>query len=363
MNISILVCKKTQTGGSFLPFKVYIMRYTKLNLIMPDNHKNIAARIVNAYAERSHSPQDEAEFLSWLTDPRDEAGKTEALENLWDAAGRKNRINDAEMRAALKKARMRLGINRSAKPVFALYRTGMARAAAILLVLIIVGTALIVRESSSAEIITIAAADSVQHRVLPDGTDVWLNCDSELTYSENRKNTRLASLRGEAYFDVHNNGGSPFVINTEKITVEVFGTKFNMKESVQEGYSRVSLHEGELEIRSDAGAVAMLPGSRVNYSHATKKLNRTLISEDERDWRYARLVFIKENIADILKQVAGYYRMRLVIDKGVSMSDNISIRFDGTEEIEEVMFLLSQLSDGLDHSIDKDRNLTIFRNP
>ena len=66
--------------------------------------------------------------------------------------------------------------------------------------------------------------------LLPDGTTVWLNAGSKLTYDKTYGNTlREVTLTGEAFFDVVHNAEKPFVIHTSKINIRVLGTKFNVK--------------------------------------------------------------------------------------------------------------------------------------
>src|SRR5437588_18774 len=66
--------------------------------------------------------------------------------------------------------------------------------------------------------------------VLPDGTRVWLNAGSRITYDKNYGITlREVGLTGEAFFDVAHNSGKPFVIHTARIDIKVLGTRFNVK--------------------------------------------------------------------------------------------------------------------------------------
>ena len=81
---------------------------------------------------------------------------------------------------------------------------------------------------------------------LPDGSIVWLNADSKLSYSESfsRKN-RNVRLEGEGYFEVEH-GEHPFVIQTDSAQIKVLGTKFNVKNYGDENYIKVSLLEGSI---------------------------------------------------------------------------------------------------------------------
>ena len=85
--------------------------------------------------------------------------------------------------------------------------------------------------------------------VLPDGTKVWLNASSQLTYEKNYGNKlREVSLIGEAYFDVVKNKEKPFVIHTAKMDIKVLGTAFNVKCYPGEKTTETSLVRGSIEV-------------------------------------------------------------------------------------------------------------------
>jgi ferric-dicitrate binding protein FerR (iron transport regulator) len=90
---------------------------------------------------------------------------------------------------------------------------------------------------------------------LPDGTQVWLNADSKLTYAQNfLGNTREVTLTGEAYFDVaHVNSPEtgqriPFIIHTNSIDVRVLGTAFNVRSYPGEKTVETALIRGSVEV-------------------------------------------------------------------------------------------------------------------
>jgi ferric-dicitrate binding protein FerR (iron transport regulator) len=87
--------------------------------------------------------------------------------------------------------------------------------------------------------------------VLRDGTRVWLNADSKLTYANDfGGTTREVNLTGEAYFDVVSNPEHPFIIHTPRTTVKVTGTTFNVRDYPGEARTETSLIHGKVEVRS-----------------------------------------------------------------------------------------------------------------
>jgi transmembrane sensor len=85
--------------------------------------------------------------------------------------------------------------------------------------------------------------------LLPDGSTVWLNAGSRLTYdSLYGTNLREVTLSGEAYFEVTRNPKKPFIIHTGKINIRVLGTVFNVKSYPEENTIETSLIRGSIEV-------------------------------------------------------------------------------------------------------------------
>lgn len=84
---------------------------------------------------------------------------------------------------------------------------------------------------------------------LPDGSVVWLNADSKLTYTKDfGKTMREVTLTGEAFFDVTKNAEKPFVIHTSSINIKVLGTAFNVKAYPEDKQTETSLIHGSIEV-------------------------------------------------------------------------------------------------------------------
>jgi ferric-dicitrate binding protein FerR (iron transport regulator) len=84
---------------------------------------------------------------------------------------------------------------------------------------------------------------------LPDGTHVWLNAGSKLTYNKEFGGTiREVTLIGEGYFDVVRNEKKPFVIHTTKMDVKVLGTQFNVKSYPNDKTTEAALIHGSIEV-------------------------------------------------------------------------------------------------------------------
>ncbi|WP_143310847.1 FecR family protein [Chitinophaga vietnamensis] len=102
-----------------------------------------------------------------------------------------------------------------------------------------------------AEIAEIQTRDGSRSKaVLPDGSEVWLNGGSRITYNPamNNGNTREIFLSGEAFFNVAKNADRPFIIHTARMDVKVLGTEFNVKAYPNDKTAETSLISGAVEV-------------------------------------------------------------------------------------------------------------------
>ncbi len=106
--------------------------------------------------------------------------------------------------------------------------------------------------------------------VLPDGTKVWLNAGSKMTYNKDYGiNLREVNLTGEAYFDVIKNPQKPFIIHTNKINIKVLGTAFNVRCYPDEKNTETSLVRGSLEVTMKDGGekIILKPNEKLIFSN------------------------------------------------------------------------------------------------
>ena len=84
---------------------------------------------------------------------------------------------------------------------------------------------------------------------LPDGTKVWMNARTEIQYpGVFSKSKREIKLNGEAYFEVSHNAKHPFIVHTNKCSIEVLGTKFNVEDYADSKDFSTALIEGSVKV-------------------------------------------------------------------------------------------------------------------
>lgn len=107
--------------------------------------------------------------------------------------------------------------------------------------------------------------------VLPDGTKVWLNAGSKLTYAINyNKSSRIVKLEGEGFFDVKTNAKKPFVVKAKGLDIKAYGTAFNVKAYLEEKEIVTTLVRGKVYIegkdkKNKDFVIQMKPKQSITY--------------------------------------------------------------------------------------------------
>lgn len=107
--------------------------------------------------------------------------------------------------------------------------------------------------------------------LLPDGTQVWLNSDSRLSYANSFNDTiREVVLEGEAYFDVVKDVKRPFIVHTSGINIRVLGTAFNVKSYPQDPTIEATLVRGLIEVEKNnqpqSSRILLKPNEKLVYN-------------------------------------------------------------------------------------------------
>lgn len=121
-------------------------------------------------------------------------------------------------------------------------------------ILIVLGISLIFRQtgqrSSQDKTIIVVHNGSQKQLTLPDGSKVWLNSGSELSYNKYFASAPLKEifLKGEAFFDIQHDPSRTFIIHTEYLDIKDLGTRFNVKAYLDEDKMETTLLNGSVEV-------------------------------------------------------------------------------------------------------------------
>jgi ferric-dicitrate binding protein FerR (iron transport regulator) len=196
---------------------------------------------------------------------------------------------------------------------------------------------------------------------LPDGTSVWLNSLSQISYSyDSEKNRRVAKLSGEAFFEVAHDQQHPFFVEAGGVKVECKGTKFNVNAYSEDEYVEVVLAEGLVSVSSDHESVDLYPNQMAQYIKKTNRLSKKEVeSQNYCDWVNGYLYFDNQRFADIVKTISRTYGVTVNIYSAKLKND----RFTGSihqSDIKDVLNVLSSAS-GATYRIENDSIINLYK--
>jgi transmembrane sensor len=195
--------------------------------------------------------------------------------------------------------------------------------------------------------------------LLPDGSTVWLNANSTLEYASNFNAKREVKLSGEAFFDVKKKQGNQFIVKTEKLSIRVKGTRFNVRAYKGEE-SNTTLEEGKVEliIAGKTNAYAMTPGEQITVNNNEGKIIKKKVNPSNYSaWKEDVLVFENTPLADILAKLENRYKVKISLDENIAQRERLTMTI-GQETFDEILEMI-QLSSHLKYK-KLDDNIIIY---
>ncbi len=164
--------------------------------------------------------------------------------------------------------------------------------------------------------------------ILPDGSRLWLNAASSVTYPVRfSRERREVEIAGEAYFDVTNATDWPFVVTTAQQRIEVLGTSFNVSAYADDAFAHTTLVSGQVSVSfqenpaegNELESVVLRPGQQVSsYSGRANYTVKSVDPEDFVSWKDHLFVFNNEEISEVMKKVSRWYNVEVEYKDGMA---------------------------------------------
>lgn len=197
---------------------------------------------------------------------------------------------------------------------------------------------------------------------LPDGTQVYLNAQSQLSYQFDTKGRqRLVNLDGEGYFEVAPDKAHPFKILTNGMEVLCLGTKFDIKNYEDDSSAKVILRQGKVKVTSGTQEIVMQPGTCVTYNKATGRLSQQMVQKDcATDWMRGYAYYKNECLEDIANELSRNYGKRIVLSSPAMGRETFS-GYLGHSSLDDVLRALS-VAAGIRYEYINDSTIQLFNN-
>lgn len=202
-------------------------------------------------------------------------------------------------------------------------------------------------KSKSVGLLETTTAYGVRTKItLSDGSEVWLNSGSTLSYPERfTEDKRQVTLSGEAFFKVKSDKDHRFDVQTsDGITVSAYGTEFNVQAYAEEPDIKATLAEGHIQIDqiNQPASQELIPGEQAVYSRHTQQMQvqkANLLVETA--WKDGKLVFRRTPMEEIAKQLSRHFNVNIQLQGKEIFDYTYSATFT-TETLAEILSLLEK---------------------
>jgi ferric-dicitrate binding protein FerR (iron transport regulator) len=199
------------------------------------------------------------------------------------------------------------------------------------------------------------------HLQLPDGSEVWLNSGSKISFPKYFSNTvREVTIYGEGFFNVTHDPSRPFIVKSPDLSAEVLGTSFNIRAYEDETEQKVSLVTGKVKVvmekrgfgaKDEQSGYFLFPGSELVYEGSIGKITEQSFDiQDEIAWKDGVLIFSEDDFRSLTTKIERWYGVN-VISTGNPPKDFVVTGSFKNETLHNVLEVL-KYGRGFDFKID-----------
>ncbi len=167
--------------------------------------------------------------------------------------------------------------------------------------------------------------------ILPDGSKVWLNAQSSITFPTvfNGKE-RIVKITGEALFEVSHNAKHPFLVQTQKQTIEDIGTIFNVNAYADEPATKTTLIAGKVKVNN----MLLEPGQQTDGSHI-----KTVNTKRYTAWKNGDFYFEDDAIQTVMRQLSRWYNIEVTYEGRIT-TDGFNAQISRSKNISAILHIL-----------------------
>lgn len=196
--------------------------------------------------------------------------------------------------------------------------------------------------------------------ILADGTHVWLNANSELSYSSDffKREVREVYLQGEAFFDVAENKEKPFIVHASGLEIKVLGTAFNVRSYAADPVVETTLVRGKVSIfqgeEPNLPPVTLLPNQQALFSKDSKTIALEDVANTENftGWKNGWMIFDNKPFSYIKETLERWYDVTITMEDEHSLSCTFSAKFKD-KTLQEVLEIFRS-TESINYRIDGD---------
>ncbi len=331
------------------------------------------------YFEGNCTPQEEQQLIDWASESNENMQELQRFKNIYVRSTMPStEATDAQygkFKQALKDKEQ--ASIRKHNRIAHIFGYGIASMVAILLGLNLIFNWWYVEpqeptvrlyQLADSQINTLYTEKAVKAQVtLPDGSKVWLNSDSRISYPTTFTGaSREVEFSGEGYFEVTKDSLCPMIIRCNKdFRVEVYGTTFNIKSYDNDKYAQTTLYSGSITLVNESTGIEQSIVVEPNKSYTIephKNINEATISntnniKDISAWKEGKIIFKSTPMPEVIKILERWHGTKFHLESEYARNLTITAVLE-QESVVQIMELISFSTD-LSYTINKDKSITL----
>ncbi len=274
----------------------------------------------------------------------DDIKEFEEVQKIWDESG--NIFNNAE--PDKNKMWREIDAKTSDSIIKKINFLPLVRIAASIIIVLTIGSIFYLMNKkglNGEELLVLKSDDEAKIKIeLNDGSVVWLNKHSSIKYLEKfQKDNRVVYLEGEAFFEISKDKKRPFLIYTNKTSVKVLGTTFNVRAYIEEEVVSVSVLTGKVKLAINNipdKFIELEKGENGTYNQTIDTLfySKDLLKNDF-SWKTGRITFAETGLPEVCATLSKHYFQKIIIADSAIENLTFTASFED-QKLEEILSLM-----------------------
>ena len=319
--------------------------------------------LISRYLSNELSDTETDELLAWVNENQEHTELLQQMQNAWEQSNNylQNATQEIDADEAWKSVEQRIFASQQPVKVKRLKPLKWMSIAATLLLLAGLSWFSFNYYQQNLPIVFANRLDTKQQLLLPDGSKVWLNSGSQISYKKglNTLKLREVDLKGEGFFEVTKNSKRPFLVHTARLVVKVLGTVFNVKAYNNDKTVETTLLKGKVQVElknNPEKKIILLPNEKLivvnNREPKSVKSKEGKIEYQvtelpdvkpdevkETAWVDNRILFTNEMFEDVAAQIERKYNVQVVFEDRALRTEQISGLLD-KETLKEALGII-----------------------
>lgn len=190
--------------------------------------------------------------------------------------------------------------------------------------------------------LAITPAGTTATLLLSDSTEVLLGANSRLEYPTHfAGGSREVTLLGEARFYVAKHEGVPFIVHTQELQTQVFGTVFDVR-AYPQGTPDVALYEGSIGVTYRGEEHLMKPGEQA-FVDTDGTLQLTATPVHRSSWAEGFFTYDNQDLRTVMQEIGAWYNLTVTFESPHLLDERIHFRFSRQQPVDVILQVLGDM--------------------